>query len=285
MSTRSMASVAGQASASADQRNAQNPPNRSLVTVDSSTQFPGQSTAGFLVPRQRQMVELCHPWVSRSWPSTAKEEAAFVVELETLCHLGPSAGAAVRQVPDQQPGHLSFNRRDVTALVTALRCGLTVTELTERARGLRPGRLLAAHRSLDGARLEAAGAWRAIVEVPTAASLMRYGPLAASMLPAIISHLDAIARRTPRELEWSVGTADAEISRTTAGVEALEEQLEECVPPSDRGRAIGTLLYDVYGEGAWNLGTYMSSRVGTLVPLRVAALLGEELPGQLRRAS
>jgi hypothetical protein len=221
--------------------------------------------------RSKPLVELWHPWVTRHWPSTATEEALFVTQLEMLA--------------EQQSHAPMFDRRDVTALVTALRCGLTVDELLERARGLKPARLLAAHRYLDGERRRGQEAWQAIVADPTAATLAEHGPLAATVLPVIISHLDAIVRRGGQDLAPSIGAADAEIARTAESVRVLDERLDACVAPSDRGRAIGTLLYDAYGEGAWSLGTFLAPRVGALVPLRVASLLGEDRPGQLRKAS
>ena len=222
---------------------------------------------------KRQLVELWHPWVSRFWPSTAREETAFVADLQARAAVGVDAAGR------------DFDRRDVTALVTALRCGLTVEELLARARGLRPARLLAAHRHLELARAAGQGAWQSIVATPTSAALAHFAPLAATLLPVIVGHLEAIDRRTPRDLERGILTADAEISRTTQSVLLLEERLDACTAPSDRGRAIGSLLYDAYGDGAWALGTFLSPRVGTLVPLRVASLLGEDTPGRLRQAS
>lgn len=231
-----------------------------------------EPSSAFTAPaRQKPLVELWHPWVTRHWPCTATEEARFVAHLELLA--------------DQQSHAPVFDRRDVTALVTALRCGLTVDELLERARGLKPARLLAAHRYLNGERRRGEEAWQAIVADPTPSTLDEHGGTASTVLPVIISHLDAIVRRGGQDLAAAVRAADAEITRTSESVRVLEERLDACIAPSDRGRAIGTLLYDAYGEGAWSLGTFLSPRVGSLVPLRVASLLGEDRPGQLRKAS
>jgi len=246
------------------------------VTVADPSSATSSTTFASAAPgRPKQLVELWHPWVSRFWPSTAREEAAFVADLQS--HV--SAQGADAGTPRD------FDRRDVTALVTALRCGLTVDELLSRARGLRPRRLLAAHGHLDTARATGAEAWEAIVRTPTSAAVAHFGPVAATLLPVIIGHIEAIDRRSPHDLERGIRTADAEISRTTQSVVLLEERLDACAAPSDRGRAIGSLLYDAYGDGAWSLGTFLPPRVGTLVPLRVASLLGEDTPGRLRQAS
>ena len=220
--------------------------------------------------RPKQLAELWQPWISRAWPCTAGEEQAFVDGLCTRAPAAPAAGG--------------FDRRDVTALVTALRSGLTAAELLDQARGLRPQRLLAAHSHLEGARRAAQDAWKSLVRTPTPASLAHVAPVAAMLLPAIISHLEAIAHRAPDELARSVRLADAEIARTAQSVVELESRLDACTAPSDRGRAIGSLLFDAYGDGAWSLATFLPTRVGTLVPLRLAALLGEEAPGRLRQA-
>jgi len=262
MSTSTTASVA-------DPSVTSNTAPASIPSPRSATPRPNTTT------RSKPLVELWHPWVSRCWPTTAREEATFVADLSALV---VSGGGDVQACRD-------FDRRDVTALVTAMRCGLMVDELLHRARGLRPARLLAAHRHLELARAAGEEAWRGIVTNPTSAALAHFGPVAATLLPVITSHLDAIDRRTPKDLERAVRSADSEISRTTESVLLLEERLDACVAPSDRGRAIGSLLFDAYGDGAWNLGTFLAPRVGTLVPLRVASLLGEDTPGRLRQAS
>jgi len=64
----------------------------------------------------------------------------------------------------------------------------------------------------------------------------------------------------------------------------LERRLADATDQPDAARELGTLLYDVYGNGAWSLPTYLPPRVGTLVPLRIAALLGDDITAS-RRAS
>ena len=74
------------------------------------------------------------------------------------------------------------------------------------------------------------------------------------------------------------------MNRTTRRVLVLERRLSESVADIDRARELGTLLYDVYGQGAWSLPTFLPPRVGTLVPLRLGALLGDDVTAS-RRAS
>ena len=225
------------------------PADPSSASAQSSTSHPLTQPS-----RPAPLVELWQPWISRAWPCTARDEQAFVRHMTELAGRAPGASAR-------------YDRRDVTALVTALRSGLSAAELLEQARGLRPERLLAAHAHLDGARVAAADAWRTLVRTPTPAALLHVAPVAAMLLPAIVSQLEAIAHRAPGDLARSVQLADAEIARTSARIVELEERLDTCTPPSDRGRAIGSLLFDAYGDGAWSLSTFLPDRVGTLVPL------------------
>ena len=64
----------------------------------------------------------------------------------------------------------------------------------------------------------------------------------------------------------------------------LEQRLGETATDPDKARELGTLLYDLHGQGAWSLPTFLPSRVGLLVPLRIGALLGDDITAQ-RRAS
>lgn len=229
---------------------------------------PVPNVASIDQPRRRRPAptEIWHPWASRMWPSTTTEEQIFVTQLHRL-----NDGT-----PDR------YERRDVTALVTALRSGLTTDELFERASSLRPARLLAAHIDLEVRRTDAENAWRAIVDDPTPSTIDCFGARAAALVPVVISHLSSAMLRHPRALARVVAEADAQIARTTHSVAVLEEQLDLCMLPSDRRVEIGALLYDRRGEGAWALGTFLASRVGQLVPLRVAALLDEVRPPCLR---
>lgn len=213
-------------------------------------------------------IEVANPWRGRQTPCTAHEEHALVQELEDMC-----GDAEVDE----------FERRDVTVLITALRGGLTARELMDQAPGARAPRLLAAHRELDGRRLLAEHAWRTIAIDPTLDTFTTFAPCAAELLPAVISHLSAY-HHDPVRLAQAIGDAAEQVNRTTRRVLVLERRLTESVSDLERARELGTLLYDVYGQGAWSLPTFLPPRVGTLVPLRLASLLGDDVTAS-RRAS
>jgi hypothetical protein len=217
---------------------------------------------------QPRPVEVANPWRGRQSPCTADEEHQLVDDLEVL-----SGDETVDE----------FERRDVTVLITALRGGLTADALLEQAPGARAHRLLAAHRELDGRRLLAEHAWRTIAVDPTPETFATFALCAAELLPAVISHLAAYQHDAVR-LAHAIGDAAEQVNRTTRRVLMLERRLAESVRDPERARELGTLLYDVYGQGAWSLPTYLPPRVGTLVPLRLGALLGDDVAAS-RRAS
>ena len=103
------------------------------------------------------------PWSSSGAISTASREREFIAELTHR------AGG----VADES------TRSDITAVLNALRGGLTIDQLFANAPGLRPERLYGAYERLEALRREASAAWSAIVADPGWATPMP-GPIAKS---------------------------------------------------------------------------------------------------------
>lgn len=239
----------------------------SVRTIESVPTRLSASRPGSTQRAQPMMrMEIGSPWVGRQSPCSATEESTFVAELEA---------ASIGQVVDE------FERRDATVLLTSLRSGLTLKMLLAQAPGVKPDRLLAAHRELDGRRLLAAHAWQTIIVDRTVPTFTTFASCAAELMPALISHLMAYEHDTAR-LEAAIDDAADQVNRTSRRVLILERRLAESAGDPQRATELGTLLYDLYGQGAWSLPTYLPPRVGTLVPLRVGALLGDDISGQRR---
>lgn len=199
------------------------------------------------------------------WPCSAVEEVTFIADLRR------------RSLSDTD----DFDRRDVTALVTALCSGLSADDLLDSARGLKPARLVAAHLALDSRRLSAVEAWRTIVELGTVDAFEEHASAAAAIMPAVVTQ---IVRNSVRS-EWTdvIATVAAQVARSTSEVLALEQRLASgaangTLSPA-RSREAGALLYNGHETGAWNRETFVPTRVTSLVPLRIAALLGEQRAG------
>ncbi len=211
---------------------------------------------------RRQLVEISQPWGGRMWPCSEVEEVTFIADLRR------------RSLSDGD----DFDRRDVTALVTALRSGLSADDLLDSARGLKPARLIAAHHALDSRRLTAVEAWRAIVELGTIDAFEEHAPAAAAIMPAVVTQI----MRDSKRAEWPdvITTVASQVARATTEVLALEQHLASgaargTLSPA-RSREAGALLYNGHETGAWNRETFVPTRVTSLVPLRIAGLLGEQ---------
>ncbi len=242
----------------------------SIRTVEANALRPGTARRAAPVRATRNVpVEVASPWTGRQSPCSSAEELAFVEELEVL-----SGEHDVDR----------FERRDVTVLITALRCGLTPHDLLAQAPGVQPHRLLAAHREIEGRRLIAEHAWHTIALDPSPLTFETFAPTAAQLLPAVMSQLTS-CRHDEHRLRAGIEDAAEQVTRTARRVGMLERRVAESAIEPDVARELGTLLYDVYGQGAWSLPTYLPTRVGTLVPLRLGALLGDEATTSSRRAS
>ena len=227
------------------------------------------SAASTHSPGKTPRVELWSPWGGTGRPSTAREEAAFVARLRELTN--EQAGRGGRNA--------EYARHHVTAMMTGLRNSVCADDLLAKAPGLRPDVLLAAYDDVEACRREAAHAWQMLVADPSAEMLEEIAPIAAGLLPVVISRLRALRlRRSPDEpaLGRVVARIDEEIQRTVARATEMEATMATLPADSSSSQRVAELLYDGFGEGIWSCGTFLAPRVGTLIPSRVASLLGEE---------
>ena len=202
-------------------------------------------------------------WPGREWPASEDEERALLADLELRA---PGAEA---------PSGIEARRGDMTALLNALRCGLDAADLFRRAPGLRPDRLIAAHAALDAHRREAVEAWRRIASTPTSECLATWGDTAAALVPVVIGRLRDARDVDTAELESLVAACAADIDRVGRLAASVERDMSEQGVPPRRRAALAGLLYGGAGTGLWHHECYLAQRVGSLVPVRVAALLGE----------
>lgn len=199
------------------------------------------------------------PWTGRGRPATPEEEVAFVDGLLVLAEGRPA----------------TFRRSDVTAVMNALRCGLTVGELFEFAPGLRPERLHAAYCDLERRRYEAGLAWTTITVAGRIDVFLHHRGEAAKLVPALISRLDEVARSTPEEFDLVLLQLAAAVASAHAAARRIERVIAASPPDSERAIELGRVLYNPTSEGVTGRPDFLAHRVGALVPTRVAALLEE----------
>ena len=209
------------------------------------------------------------PWGSRERPATAAEEALFVDRLRQMT-ARPSQGRV---------GGVAFQRYDITAVVTALRNGVTVDEMFRSAPGLRPESIAAAYDHVDQIRRNAVDAWETLVARPTAATLLEVGDRAMVLIPAIISRLRSllVQHHPTMTLADAIAAIDAEIQATCSRALELEYLLTNCANEALAARAAELLVGDL-NDGLWSLGSFLPPRVGTFVSTRLREMLGEDTP-------
>jgi hypothetical protein len=205
--------------------------------------------------------EIWMPWLGGVRPNTTVEEALFVMRLGDLA--------------DREQG--PYVRSDITAVLNALRCGLLVDQLLERAPGLKVARLYGAYHALEQLRARSEAAWSEILDHPTPDSIDAHGHEAAKLLPSIVGRLRAVAGTTPSELGSVAAVVANDVRLTSSCVIAIEQAMQRDAGQKQQRSDLRRLLYDPEGAGATSRPDFLSRRVGTLVPARVAALLGEHV--------
>lgn len=198
------------------------------------------------------------PWDGDCRIATATDEERFVADLAGRCD-GPAP----------------HRRSDVTAVLNALRGGLSVAELLERAPGLRPERLISAYDELDAQRRSSVAAWHAIVASPDVVTLATHGPQAALLLPVPVERLRRVARLSPVSLQDAAASAAVLVERAGTIVRRIERALDDPELGSEQAWHLARQLFDQGGECAMARADHLAERVGALTSTRVATLMGE----------
>lgn len=209
------------------------------------------------------------PWSVANRPATSRDEQRFLSDLR-LVATTQSWSPDHQGGPDDQP-----QRSDTTVVLNALRCGLTVDDLFERAPGLNPVRVLRAYLDLEARREKAVYAWEWIVADPSDSTLHEWGPDAATLMSPLVGQLLDVARRQPTRYAVTVANFAVRIDEIGRCIVELERALDAEPLGSQQGVELGRILYEPAGSALTNQPTHLPARVGTLTPTRVSTLLGE----------
>ena len=114
-----------------------------------------------------------------------------------------------------------------------------------------------------------------IASKPTSEHLASLGDTAAALVPVVIGRLRELGDVDGAELRSLAAACAADIDRVGRLAASVERDMSD--PACRRGVAPGSprLLFGSAGSGLWHHECYLAQRVGSLVPVRVAALLGE----------
>ena len=208
-----------------------------------------------------------HLWPARHWPSSKAEEEKLVSELTNL-----------------DPTPATFDRSDITAVLNVLRLGMTFAEVIQHAPGLRPGRLLGAYTYLEKERKTTSAAFVALLDSPSVGALESLAAPAARILPIPTFWLSSAIREADESenqkiAEDAVHQIRYDIAAAVNRARIIEKKLASLATPDEEAREkaveLGREIYDPYADSAWEHPFYLPTRVGALMPNRVADLIGE----------
>lgn len=208
------------------------------------------------------------PWSNAGAIATANGERDFVTDLASRAgDLGAEA-----------------TRSDTTAVLNALRGGLSTDQLFANAPGLRPERLYRAYQELEERRRRAAAAWSAIVADPTRASLEHHGEDAARLVPVLVHRLLETADVDPALLPRVAARLAHGVDEVRRLIRNTEVELDRR-PDPEHAMALSRALYNPMADCIFGRVEHLPERVGCLMPTRVAALLAEHVEGPALRSA
>lgn len=206
-------------------------------------------------------------WPGRNWPATAKDEREFVADLVAMAER------------DRSGKRKKTERGDITAVMNALRCGLKAEDLFTRAPGLKPARILQAYREVESMLERSYSSWVAITQSPTLETIVKHRAGAQLIASVPVSHLLPGAEVTPDSgFANKVREVEEKVRKTRVKALNIEKQLDMAGSVQIDAVKLGERLYNPYDPTLWGNQYFVPVRVGELMPLRLAALLGENNP-------
>lgn len=161
-------------------------------------------------------------------------------------------------------------RTEITAVCTALRSAVDADGVLRIARGLTAGRLWHAYCHVEELRAGAHAALDAFLADPTPARLARDGQTISKLVPGPTGELEAIAASDPDRLPVAASELADQIRRLDRSVDEIEARLD-----AFGSHTLAASLDDGWQTGLFHTSAFRPSRVGALMPSRLAELLGE----------
>lgn len=199
-------------------------------------------------------------WPGDGSPCCAVAEAQFLADL--------FASSA-------RPGR--FTRDDATALMSILRCGATLEQALQYAPGLKPAALLGAYLAVDTSRQESQRAWDKLVANPTPAEWRKHQVRAGRLYPAAVTRISGELDRSKsaQGMRRAAAQVVGQMQQVTAAALEIEARCASVPVNMPQHEALSALLFSSHSPCLYNNSFYIPSRVSTLSPSRVSALLGE----------
>ena len=165
----------------------------------------------------------------------------------------------------------------ITAVLNALRCGVTASALLELLPGVSAQDILAAYVNLERARVKACHAWQELCADPTLTTLAANGADAAALMPVPVTRITlALAHGlTQKHIAKVVAALQSTIAEHTALIGDIEEKMAHPATPEAVRARLAEELHHPGKGGLWSDPYYLPNRVASLTSVRVADLLGE----------
>ena len=227
------------------------PADRRIDRADAESP-PGPSSTRPPAPR-------ISPFGASDHAPTTEFEVAFRARLSELGHRVATPTEAPR-------------RTTITALVTALRSAVDPDHVLSVARGLTADDLAVAYDFVDGLRSRAVDALDALADEPTVDVFVGVEPSLARLLPHPTATLRSVADERPTSFRVAVSDVMARIQLLDRAVNELEGRITAGDP---EWRQLIVELDDGRSHGVFHQQNYRPQRIGDIMPLRLASLLGE----------
>lgn len=177
-----------------------------------------------------------------------------------------------------EPADVTPQRSTITLVVTALRSAAEVDQILDLARGVSAAELSTAYHFVDAIRLDADQALEAFLSDPTIECFRRFDRQIQRLIPQPAAELRHAVTHAPSQFDERLETITELIRALDRRVVDIEARLSLSCP-----EAHASELDDGCGGGIFHQPHYRPVRLGDLMPLRLANLLGESVQADAER--
>lgn len=170
-----------------------------------------------------------------------------------------------------EPTDVAPQRSTITLVVTALRSAAEVDQVLDLVRGVSAAELSAAYHFVAAIRLDADQAWETFLTDPTIECFRRLDTRIRRLLPQPAAELREAMVNAPSQFDERVETITELIRALDRRVVDIEARLSLSCPEARASEL------DDGGAGIFHQPHYRPVRLGDLMPLRLANLLGESV--------
>lgn len=236
-----------------------------IDTADTVFPAPGSTASARHSARHRRHVD--HDAPMRISPYGPADEAPTTEFERTFRRRVAELGSVVRR------GAPAPRRSTVTAVMTALRSGISADRLLAVARGLTPQDVADAYDHVARIRGQAHAALDRLIDDPTVDRFDAEADVIAPLMPQMVVSLRRLAAGFPDSLPGAIENLATQIGELDRSVDSIESRISAGL---GSWRHLVGELDDGRNGGIQHHPCYRPRRVGDIVPIRLAYLLGDQ---------